>query len=126
MILAVNLTMKAVLETPLGHRHHILITIAAGLPAILLYQDHRQKETKIIRVMPNTPAPVSRRLGAEQERERQRQGAAPGGGDLPRRGRVVILDEGAPADAVTGLSSSGPAYVFSFVEALVDAGVKMG
>jgi pyrroline-5-carboxylate reductase len=41
-------------------------------------------------------------------------------------GRCVFLKENILMDAVTGLSGSGPAYIFMIVDALADAGVKMG
>jgi pyrroline-5-carboxylate reductase len=76
--------------------------------------------------MPNTPALVG--AGAT---------AIAGGGhateadlEIARKifeavGKCVVLDE-EQLDAVTGLSGSGPAYVFLIIEALSDAGVKMG
>jgi pyrroline-5-carboxylate reductase len=76
--------------------------------------------------MPNTPAIVQESASALSG------GQHASGEDLATAkaifdsfGTSVILDEGA-LDAVTGLSGSGPAYVFSFIEALIDAGVKVG
>ncbi len=106
--------------------HHIMISIAAGLPISFYLKIIGQDDTKIIRVMPNTPALVlegasalSRNNNVSDEELRAAEEI------FLAVGEVVILDE-VHLDAVTGLSGSGPAYVFSFVEALIDAGVKSG
>ena len=83
-------------------------------------------DVAIVRAMPNTPALVGAGAAAIAP--------GPGAGDddlawaeeiLRSVGTVVRLDEAA-LDAVTGLSSSGPAYLFLVVEALTDAGVLVG
>jgi pyrroline-5-carboxylate reductase len=102
-----------------------VISIAAGVPLAVL-EAHLPERTRVVRAMPNTPALVGRAATA----------LAPGshaGEDELRIahrifdsiGTTVTLDEG-QLDAVTGLSGSGPAYVFLIIEALADAGVKMG
>lgn len=105
---------------------HILITVAAGLP-ISFYTDQLGKpETKLIRVMPNTPALVLEGASALSRNENVTDEELRASEDIFLAvGEVVILDE-IHLDAVTGLSGSGPAYVFSFIEALIDAGVKSG
>lgn len=83
-------------------------------------------QARVIRAMPNTPATVGEGMTA--------LAIGPGVGEndvaCARRifesvGRVVRLDERF-MDAVTGLSGSGPAYVFLMIEAMADGGVKMG
>ena len=103
----------------------LVISIAAGVP-IAAIQKRLGAGTRIIRAMPNTPALVG--LGAT---------ALSGGdhateADLQLASRIfqavgitTILEENL-LDAVTGLSGSGPAYVFLVIEALSDAGVKVG
>ncbi len=129
VILAVKpQTMKAVLENcrSVIEPHHILITVAAGLPISFYIKTIGKKETKIIRVMPNTPALVLEGASALSKNDNVSDKELRLAEEIFLAvGEVVILDE-VHLDAVTGLSGSGPAYVFSFVEALVDAGVKMG
>jgi pyrroline-5-carboxylate reductase len=105
---------------------HLIITIAAGLP-IVHYERLLDNETvKIIRVMPNTPALVLEGASAlcrnshVTSDELQKAVAI-----FNAVGKTVVLDE-RYLDAVTGLSGSGPAYVFTFIEALIDAGLKTG
>jgi pyrroline-5-carboxylate reductase len=102
-----------------------LLSIAAGVPTSVIGAAAGEG-VAVVRAMPNTPALVG--AGAAGI------AAGPGAGDqdlawaeeiLSSVGIVVRLDEGA-LDAVTGLSSSGPAYLFLVVEALVDAGVLVG
>ncbi|MFZ5776090.1 MAG: pyrroline-5-carboxylate reductase [Thermodesulfobacteriota bacterium] len=105
---------------------HLLISIAAGIPLSVMERAVAGSGCRIIRVMPNTPAIVLKGASA----------LSPGHGvqeeDLAVARRIfdavgvsVVLDE-VYLDAVTGLSGSGPAYVFTFIEALIDAGVKVG
>ncbi len=107
-------------------KKHLVISIAAGIPLSLLEDNVEGCGCRMIRVMPNTPAIVQQGASA----------LSPGKGvtrdelDKVKQifdavGASVILDE-LLLDAVTGLSGSGPAYVFTFIEALVDAGVKVG
>ena len=103
----------------------LVISIAAGVTLHTLEQG-LGAGMRVVRVMPNTPALVL--AGAA--------GIAPGqaatsqDAELVERmfnavGRAVVVNEGL-MDAVTGLSGSGPAYVFAFIEALSDGGVMMG
>jgi pyrroline-5-carboxylate reductase len=103
----------------------LVVSLAAGVP-IAAIESRLKPLTRVIRTMPNTPALVD--AGAT---------AIAGGGhatpeDLSVATRIfaavgitVTLDEGL-LDAVTGLSGSGPAYIFLVLEALSDAGVKVG
>ncbi|WHZ26763.1 MAG: Pyrroline-5-carboxylate reductase [Nitrospira sp.] len=83
-------------------------------------------QARIIRAMPNTPAMIGEGMTAlaigpgveESEMRCARQ-------IFESVGKVVRVDERF-MDAVTGLSGSGPAYVFLMIEAMVDGGVKMG
>ena len=103
----------------------VVISIAAGVPLAVL-ERHLPPSARIVRAMPNTPALVGSGATA----------IAPGSHatdeDLAIAKKVfdavgltVVLPE-EQLDAVTGLSGSGPAYVFLIIEALSDAGVKMG
>ncbi len=105
---------------------HLVISIAAGIPIAVLERCLGGSGCRIVRVMPNTPAIVqqgasalSAGSGATQE------DIAIAKGIFDAIGTSVVLDESL-LDAVTGLSGSGPAYVFSFLEALIDGGVKVG
>ncbi len=103
----------------------LLISVAAGV-RISRIMDACGPHTRVIRAMPNTPAMVGEGMTA--------LAIGPGVGEnavaCARRifgsvGRVVPVDERL-MDAVTGLSGSGPAYVFLAIEAMADGGVKMG
>lgn len=129
VILAVKpQTMKSLLEDckERVQAQHILISIAAGLPISFYLKMIGKEETKIIRVMPNTPALVLEGASALSRNDNVSDEELRAAEEIFLAvGEVVILDE-VHLDAVTGLSGSGPAYVFSFIEALIDAGVKSG
>lgn len=103
----------------------IVVSIVAGVP-ISRIADRLHGGARVVRVMPNMPAVVREAVSALV--------FGPGIGPEEKAlvttlfesvGRVVIVEE-LWMDAVTGLSGSGPAYVFLAIEALADGGVKMG
>jgi pyrroline-5-carboxylate reductase len=116
--------LEAVLE-PLPHEAGPLyLSIAAGIPLVTL-QRWLGGSARVVRAMPNTPALIGAGIsaiasdsGASDDLERAEVvlGAV---GDVVRVPEHLL-------DAVTGLSGSGPAYVYLFIEALCEAGIREG
>lgn len=104
---------------------HLVVSIAAGIP--IRFIESRLKEgTRVIRVMPNTPCLVASSATAFASGKYATETDAKFVHTVFNAvGKVFRLDE-KYLDAVTGLSGSGPAYVYMFIEALSDGGVKMG
>jgi pyrroline-5-carboxylate reductase len=103
----------------------LVISIAAGVPLAAI-ESRLHADCRVIRTMPNTPALVDAAATAISK------GARATDEDLVLArtifdavGISIELDEYL-MDAVTGLSGSGPAYMFLILEALSDAGVKVG
>jgi pyrroline-5-carboxylate reductase len=103
----------------------LVISIAAGVDTETI-EESLGDTVRVVRAMPNVPATVG--AGATAIAAGRRAGEA----DLDTAraifdavGITVALDE-SHLDAVTGLSGSGPAYIFLILEALADAGVKVG
>lgn len=101
------------------------LSIAAGVRIGALL-DGFGHEARIIRAMPNTPALVGTGAAAIAASATAGDGdLAWASGILSAVGTVTVVDE-VELDAVTGLSGSGPAYVFLLAEAMIAAGVAQG
>jgi pyrroline-5-carboxylate reductase len=102
-----------------------IISIAAGV-SINHIKKFITKDVGIIRIMTNTPALVGAAATALSSNKDIKEDEVEYVKNLFNSvGIVVELDESL-LDAVTGLSGSGPAYIFIMIEALADGGVKMG
>ncbi len=103
----------------------LLLSIAAGVPIVTL-EGGLEDRTRVVRTMPNTPALVGAGASAyaagQYATAEDLQAVA---AILESVGTAVCLSE-KMLDAVTGLSGSGPAYIFLVIEALSDGGVEMG
>jgi len=111
---------------PLGGGGTLVISVAAGT-SISLFEEVLGKATRVIRAMPNTPAAVGRGITAIVGND------AAGDADadiaealLSAVGQVVRLSDEGQIDAVTGVSGSGPAYIFYMIETLAAAGRAEG
>lgn len=110
---------------PLLKPGQLLISAASSVSTAVI-EKHVKAKVPVVRAMPNTPALV-----------RQGMTALAGGRHATARhiaraeqlfgavGRTVVLDE-RHVDAVTGLSASGPAFIYIVIESLADGGVKVG
>ena len=103
----------------------LVISIAAGVP-IAAIESRLRAGTRVVRAMPNTPALVDAGATAVA------RGSYATVDDIDSATKIfdavgitVTLEESL-LDAVTGLSGSGPAYIFLILEALSDGGVKVG
>ena len=103
----------------------LIVSVAAGYP-IARVAAHLTSDMQIVRAMPNTPSSILAGVTALAFGQNV--------SDLHRTvamtifeaiGKVVVVDE-TLMDAVTGLSGSGPAYIYVMIEALADGGVRMG
>jgi len=132
LILAVKpQIIKKVLENicDLVDEKKLIISVAAGVPIEIigdLLRGGADKNYCVIRTMPNTPALVQEGVTAIAAGHYVSQSDI----KIAHRifeaiGETVDVEEG-HMDAVTGLSGSGPAYIFMIIEALSDAGVKVG
>ncbi|RJP15000.1 MAG: pyrroline-5-carboxylate reductase [Candidatus Abyssobacteria bacterium SURF_5] len=103
----------------------LIISIAAGISTAFI-EERLPKGTRVIRAMPNTPALVGAGATALCA------GSNAGDSDLAVAerifagiGKVYRFPENL-MNAVTAISGSGPAYVFYFIESLLEAGLKEG
>ncbi len=107
----------------------LIVSVAAGTPIVAfeeILNNSPSKSASIVRTMPNTPALVQAGVTAIAASEHCSKTDI----QIAHRlfeaiGKTVDVEE-THLDAVTGLSGSGPAYIFMIIEALSDAGVKMG
>ena len=102
-----------------------IISIAAGIPTSFILKE-LEKEARVVRVMPNTPALVLEGASAISLSPY----ATTEDSDVAKSifssvGKVVVVEESL-MDAVTGLSGSGPAYIFLAMEAMREAGTHLG
>ena len=108
----------------------VVVSVAAGIGLATLGRwlgDTNKPYAKLVRAMPNTPALVQRgmtglvaseTLSANDKQLVQEL--------LSAIGQVVWVESDTKIDAVTALSGSGPAYVFRFIEALIEGGERLG
>ncbi len=102
----------------------VIVSIAAGIT--LSYLTSRLKTSKIVRVMPNTPALVQEGMSVLSMCECiQDKEMSLVRGIFMSVGKVLVLPE-KYMDAVTALSGSGPGFISFFVESLIEAGVRVG
>jgi pyrroline-5-carboxylate reductase len=105
--------------------NQVVITVAASVPTGFV-EERLQKEIPVVRAMPNTPcvlnAGMTALCGGRHAKSEHLQVAE---SIFQCVGKTVFLEEYL-MDGATGLSASGPAYLYVVIESLAEAGVKLG
>ncbi|MEW9919609.1 pyrroline-5-carboxylate reductase [Marimonas sp. MJW-29] len=110
----------------MGNGTTLFVSVAAGTP-ISYFEETLGTQTPVVRAMPNTPAAISRGITAIVANDVAGNAALDEAETLLSAvGEVVRLTEEAQIDAVTGVSGSGPAYVFHMIETMAAAGEAQG
>jgi len=108
-----------------GRSPKIILSIIAG--AHIQQLSEGLDNPSVVRAMPNTPARIGQGItvwtAAKEVPDAQREQAR---AVLASLGQEVYMDGEEYLDMATALSGTGPAYVFMFMEAMIDAGVHMG
>jgi pyrroline-5-carboxylate reductase len=103
----------------------LIISVAASVPTSQ-FEQALGKEVPVVRAMPNTPCLLGVGMTALSKGRYAETSHLEIAGELFQAvGRTVVVDE-KHMDAVTGLSASGPAYIYIILESLAEAGVKVG
>lgn len=112
-------------------KEKLLISVAAGVTTEKMHMWLRaaglSEEVALVRAMPNTPALAGEgATGLAAGRNAGKKELELAHMIFAQVGKVLVFDDETLLNAVTGLSGSGPAYVFLFMEALCEAGIKSG
>ena len=116
--------LKAWRDLDVDFSQKLLISIVAGVKIENLSQ--LVSGTRIVRVMPNTPALVGKGAAAYACGPEAAAGDTAFAAGIFNAAGIGVQVPEKLLDAVTGLSGSGPAYVFEFIQALADGGVAEG
>ncbi|WP_299152069.1 pyrroline-5-carboxylate reductase [uncultured Tateyamaria sp.] len=108
-----------------GGSDTVFVSVAAGTP-LSAFEAVFGADTPIVRAMPNTPAAVGQGITAICANAAGQGALDEAETLLSAVGAVVRLEDEAQMDAVTGVSGSGPAYVFHMIETLAAGGVAQG
>ena len=110
----------------MGGGQTLFVSVAAGTP-IEAFEGALGDDSPIIRAMPNTPAAIGRGITAIVGNDHVGEAGLTMAEELLSAvGEVVRIDSEDQMDAVTGVSGSGPAYVFHLIETLAAAGEAQG
>ncbi len=116
---------EAALQTRFHTKTALHLSVAAGITSGSIA--HWLGTEHVVRAMPNTPALIGKGMTALFARPAvSSAGRTMVDRVIKTTGDRIWLDDESQLDAVTALSGSGPAYVFYFIEAMIDAGVAMG